>query len=407
VGAKFNMMWAVLAAASIFTTRAAGAPTLFELPPTAGITGFQLSPDGSVAVGTFDNIPVIWSDVIGINVLPQVDPFSPFIATGAANAVSAHGTYVVGHQNVQFAVAPGVFTSVNQAVRWGPAGTVLNLGDLDTSGIAGNKFSRANGVSADGSVVVGETATPLGRQAFRWTSTGGMISLGGLPGSISSQARDVSADGAVVAGTAVMPGGPLNETGFRWSLALGMTPIPDLPGGLNLSTPNAISADGTTIVGYSSSTASSANNTLLKAEAYRWTDATGTLPLGDLPGGDYYSVALDVTADGSAVIGYSVTTGGPRAFIWDPAHGMRSLADVLVTDYGVTLGGSILTRADSISDDGTVIAGEIVSPASERYSYVIQLPEPGGPLLSTAAIALALRRRQRRPTPPHPSRTYV
>ena len=42
--------------------------------------------------------------------------------------------------------------------------------------------SYADGVSADGSVVVGRDANADGDQAFRWTEAGGMVGLGDLPG---------------------------------------------------------------------------------------------------------------------------------------------------------------------------------------------------------------------------------
>jgi len=54
----------------------------------------------------------------------------------------------------------------------------VGLGDL-----AGGIFaSSALGVSANGLVVVGESESTSGTQAFRWTSGGGIVGLGDLPG---------------------------------------------------------------------------------------------------------------------------------------------------------------------------------------------------------------------------------
>jgi probable HAF family extracellular repeat protein len=54
--------------------------------------------------------------------------------------------------------------------------------------------------------------------------------------------------------------------------------------------------------------------------------ATGLLPagtsvtfetLGDLPGGEYGSIAINVSADGSVVVGHSITAEGSEAFRWE------------------------------------------------------------------------------------------
>jgi probable HAF family extracellular repeat protein len=58
--------------------------------------------------------------------------------------------------------------------------TFQGLGDL-----AGGSFSSfAIGVSADGSVVVGQGLSASGSEAFRWTSGTGMVGLGDLPGGL-------------------------------------------------------------------------------------------------------------------------------------------------------------------------------------------------------------------------------
>ena len=38
-------------------------------------------------------------------------------------------------------------------------------------------------------------------------------------------------------------------------------------------------------------------------EAFRWTEGSGMVGLGDLAGGSFYSVANAVNADGSVVVG--------------------------------------------------------------------------------------------------------
>ena len=58
-----------------------------------------------------------------------------------------------------------------------------------------------NGVSGDGSVVVGISPSDNAwGQAFRWTAAGGIQGLGRPPGHFYSYARAVNADGSVVVG---------------------------------------------------------------------------------------------------------------------------------------------------------------------------------------------------------------
>src|SRR5947199_835917 len=63
--------------------------------------------------------------------------------------------------------------------------------------------------------------------------------------------------------------------------------------------------------------------------AMRWTQAQGLTSLGDLPGGSVGGMATAASADGSIVVGSSLTAAGQEAFIWDGGSGMRRLADVL------------------------------------------------------------------------------
>ncbi|MFN9672520.1 MAG: hypothetical protein ACK552_08030 [Microcystis sp.] len=68
--------------------------------------------------------------------------------------------------------------------------------------LPGGSFSRsfAQGVSADGSVVVGESSSVNSpAEAFRWTQQTGMVGLGDLSGGrFSSGAQGVSAEGSFI-----------------------------------------------------------------------------------------------------------------------------------------------------------------------------------------------------------------
>ena len=85
-------------------------------------------------------------------------------------------------------------------------------------------------------------------------------------------------------------------------------------------------------------------------EAFRWTQATGMVSLGLLPG-HCASRASAVSGDGSIVVGYC-TSKRETPFIWDSMNGMRNLEVVLANDYGLDLGGWSLNIALDVSSDG-------------------------------------------------------
>lgn len=224
------------------------------------------------------------------------------------------------------------------------------LGDLS----GGTFLSVANAISADGKVVVGYSASGSGSQAFRWTSTNGMVALGDLPGgAFSSFAQAVSADGAVIAGFSTSSNG---FEAFRWTTTNNMVGLGDLTGGNFSSRAYGISADGQVIVGQGIST-----NSGTKPEAFRWTATDGMVGLGDLAGGDFSSRAWGVSADGSLVVGESSSTNGAaEAMRWTAATGMVGLGD-----FPSDIFNSI---AYGISGDGSVVVGRGYSGANGSSS---------------------------------------
>jgi probable HAF family extracellular repeat protein len=126
----------------------------------------------------------------------------------------------------------------------------------------------------------------------------------------------------------------ISSEAFRWTQATGMVGLGDLPGSDFSSRATGVSADGSVVVGESDS----ANG----LEAFRWTEGTGMVGLGYLPGGGFNSRALGVSADGSVVVGISYSANGyeAEAFIWNISQGMRNLQEVLTNDYrsSITLG---------------------------------------------------------------------
>src|SRR5262245_54599789 len=77
------------------------------------------------------------------------------------------------------------------------------------------------------------------------------------------------------------------------------------------------------------------------------------VPLGDLPGGLFLSRASGVSADGSVVVGESVSASGFEAFRWTPGEDLLSLVDfylLLLESFAATLWNSVERRWQASSD---------------------------------------------------------
>jgi probable HAF family extracellular repeat protein len=157
-----------------------------------------VSGDGSVIVG--------WSGAVGSQMAFRWTAGTgmtaiPLASTGRgalAAATSADGSVVVGEM---FRTTSGV-----EAFRWSAPTGMATLGAFSTGG--STMYSYAQGVSADGNMVIGYSTTPNGQEAFFWTPQGGMVNLldaltaagADTTGWLLSYAYAVSADGRFIVG---------------------------------------------------------------------------------------------------------------------------------------------------------------------------------------------------------------
>ena len=304
-----------------------------DLGSIADETGILVSADGSAVVGTTFNVSnqfraFRWTAANGMTDLGTLVGGNSSIT----NAVSADGSVVVGNAHN----ASGEY----RAFRW-TAGVMTDLGTL------GGNRSYATAVSADGSIVVGNARIIASTQyrAYRWTAAGGMENLGTL-GGLYSSSHAVSADGSVVVGWAHNASN--QNRAFRWTSASGMTDLGTLPGG-GFSGASGVSADGSVVVGSVRIIASGHDR------AFRWTSASGMSDLGTIGGNDVYANAI--SSDGSVVVGYANNASNQnRAFRWRSG---------IMTDLGTFAGGS-WSFAYGVSADGSVIVGESDSSAGSR-----------------------------------------
>ncbi len=320
-----------------------------------------------------------WSAATGFVLLPNpIDPLLDTIATDT----SADGGIIVGAiqlgrnspyvnptpEGVPF---PAVLSIPGwEAAIWNASNTLQRLGFLP-----GGTMSVANGVSADGRVVIGTSTQAYandtsGAVAFRWTSTGGMVSLGTLAGDHLSYGTDVSDDGNVIVGASrltYLPPGTCcipstRDVAFRWTPGTGMQSLGFLPG-LNNSVATAVSGDGRVTVGYGFSVDGVGNVVTNSQLGFRWsatdgmqsvsqwlTDAGVTLPAGLV----LYNVS-DVDPRGETLLGSGRYDGQTSPFLWIARVGDDGSG--LVTDieqYRRTLGDSAIQLQQSVGSLATV-----------------------------------------------------
>lgn len=221
-------------------------------------------------------------------------------------------------------------------------------------GWSGATRNTANAVSADGTTTVGATHSDGVERAMVWRS-GGAYLIDALSSNIyANRAYGVSGDGMVVVGSSDVAGG--GKRAFSYDRT--STTLRDLGvlGGTGGSEAYGISADAGTIVG-SSSTSDNVNH------AFRYVVAANTMhDLGTL-GSDpavTNSHARAVSANGSVIVGYSQTDGGDdHAFRWSGS---------VMSDLGVLAGGTY-SRANAVSGNGLVVVGEAEDSNGDRQAF--------------------------------------
>ncbi|HSJ96467.1 MAG TPA: PEP-CTERM sorting domain-containing protein [Myxococcota bacterium] len=210
--------------------------------------------------------------------------------------------------------------------------------------LAGDDDSEAVGVSADGSVVVGNSFDGVVPRAVVWTPGGGLEQLP-PPLDRNLFAESISADGTSIVGSIQERDGTnevIASEAFRWRAGTGVVGLGDAAGGASRSAAFACTPNGDLAVGRVSDAAG--------AKAGRWDGTTLSLVgPGDLTGGDVDGAAFDVSDDGAVIVGDSDATAGYTGFRWTQGGGMVPLGDLP--------GGIVETFVDGVSPDGSVIVG--------------------------------------------------
>lgn len=343
----------------------------FQFPSSIADSGTVVGTD--LFLDSFKNLPFLWTPADGFHFLPLPCPGPPpdnaggastSDCNGAAASISGNGAVAVGFSRDGIV---GNFPTM--ATRWSvvKSGQRLRLSDqlLDTP----DAWSNAWAVSADGSVIVGDSGPSAAElQAVRWVN-GTLEPLEAV--SVSSSARFTSADGAVAVGLA---GDGSGNVLVAWDAA-GAATVSVPPAGASIETIRAINPAGTAAVGALSVAGNRA--------PYLWTQAGGftVIPENGRELDYDASEALDVSDDGTEVVGAlqaKITSNGdpaPVGFLWTPATGLI-LVDDLLADFGFQNAG--IFQAAAISADGRRILATGTFPAANQdtTSLVIELNAP-------------------------------
>ena len=249
----------------------------------------------------------------------DLEPLPDFGGQSVAQAVSEDGEVIVGWAEQG---GPGLRTPV----IW--RGEEINaLSDAPTE----ISTSGAFGVSRDGQVVVGQTLTDSGLEAFRWSEEGGLVPMRGLaflPG--APREGDADQDGEVD-----LVDFNILKSNFGRNDATGFS-----DGDFN-----------------DDSSVDLVDFNLLKVN------------FGSPRRRTFQSAALAASADGAVIVGTDQLVG--EAFIWTEPTGVQRLFNVLSGQFGLAeeLKGWRLLSATGVSDDGTLIAGDGINPDGERQAW--------------------------------------
>jgi hypothetical protein len=347
-----------------------------------GVAG--LSHNGRIATGVlatgFNGAPAWrWTPEEGIE---MIDGFADANGTsawaqpiaGATHDIDGHVVAAIAYSNASV-VGPVVIGPY-------PAGVEVD-----------GYLSSAFGVSDDG-IAVGLANDDSGNAvAWRWSAADGMSRLPVNRPDTFSRANGISHDGSVAFGWNDQLDG--YRTGVIW-VDGSVVDLTDADGN-PVGEAYAASADGSVVVGGGYYTANG-------SEAWRWTAATGTQPIGILPGSNPLvplaahsrqparldrtrphmerspdgflpaeSFAFAVSDDGNTVVGASGAWPVRTASIWTPGSGLLPLADYVSARGVVIPEGWFLAAGTALSADGMTIGGWGLDPDGAMAAFLIDL----------------------------------
>lgn len=314
----------------------------------------SVTDDGVVALSTSD-ANYIWTADGG---MVTVNTITNGFDNAGQPTLSADGTLLA-------ATVTNPATDLNQIGLYNIADQTWEyLGGI--GGQSDGGVSSAWSMNGDGSVIVGLGWTGAGSaHAVKWTRDDGMTDMGSTVQDRSSRANDVSADGSVIVGWQDEASG--YRQGAYWINGEQHLLTDDQNNPLGEA--GAVSADGQWTIGGA-----------YGFEAWRYNLTTGEIfGIGHPDAGPFFNgTATAINADGSLITGfYRPFPPSPFAgegFIWTEATGRMSIPDYL-NDLGIDDLGISFTLPLAVSPDGTKIVGNGIDANNDLIIYLIELPE--------------------------------
>ena len=332
-------------------------------PMIAGITPMTISADGSIIGG----------NVVGGGIFRYTEAEGYLALNDVANSAgtmsrdgSAFASETLNAQNRRQA-----------SVLLYPGGSWIQLPipqlEAPMTFSPSDYYSSSWGVADGGRAVAGHTLVdtngPLPGQSrrarpFLWTPEGGSKLLPAPADANHARPNGISADGSTVLGWYDLTTAP-TRFGARWVNGTFMPfSTPELTvGEASRSTP-----DGKIILGM---------NAGPRREAWYWTEEKGVQLLGRL-GAIGTSSANAVSDDGQVIAGFGGSiaqfpgdVSGHRAFLWTPVLGFVDFENFLKAQ-GTSFEGWILNSASSVTPDGTRFIGVGYGPRGQA-GWVIEL----------------------------------
>lgn len=349
-------------------TKTGGTTTLGEPPGTDSGGPEHMSTDGSVVSGMakitssskdLGHQPFLWTVAKGYQPL---DSFPTWPTGAQLDGMSADGSLLIGE----------TLDSPRKVFRWSPTAGAAQLGTLP--GRPTCTFDRA---SADASTVFGRCREEQGEdQSFVWTHATGItpLELGTTATTCNFSVNALVGDGTVAFGEAQCGG--TQWVAARWTAATGVVLLPEPPGGRAEMSADGTNRDGSVAFGkiQPGSASPFPDEGIDGAAPFRWSAAAGLVPLHSLAG-DMFSYAYATNPAGDVLIGRSGTqAGASEAVIWDGV-GVVGI-EAYLTMLGADLHGVHLQSAERVATrDGTTIVQGITDQQNHLGAWIAWLPQ--------------------------------
>ena len=316
-------------------------------------TPLQMKGDGSAIVGTnYSGQAVYWSDSTG----------TVSLGVGELWGISDDDRIIA--------------ELANQNSNWEAAlienGEATFIGNVVGGNTCDAFYSHGLGISRDGLTGVGMGWTDCSTSAFYWTDEDGIVELGQYQGN-STKAQAVSGNGLLIGGWAQAS----NRNSVLWDRDGNITFLGSLQTGNNYGEVNAITDDGSKVIGFC---AGSAGNNV---EGYIWTEENGMFGLGVPSNSATNNSSLAFAISENDVVVGQYLNESPvfyKACIYTQETGQFVNLKDYLTELGMDeISSWDLVRALCVSADGNIIAGYGKDPDGNWTGWVLKIIQGEAP----------------------------